>query len=90
MLQFDTTVHLSDVVMVGGGLVAFVTMFVQLRDAIRDLKNAVGTKDPAMGLLGDMEDVKTEQRMIRDWVISMRGRRTYDNLIDDRGPRSSS
>lgn len=85
MFQFDTTIHLSDVIVMGGGIVAFITTFLSIRDAIRDLKNAVGTKDPPVGLLGDVEDLKEESRQHRDWLIGMRGRRVYDNLHHDHG-----
>jgi len=40
---FDFTIHLSDLVIVGGLVVAFFKIFLGLRDAIRDLTSAMKT-----------------------------------------------
>jgi hypothetical protein len=69
-VSFDWTVHVSDVMLFGAGIWAFITMFVSLRDAIRDLSVNVGKKHPREGLLGDVEHMKEEIQEHRDWLIA--------------------
>jgi hypothetical protein len=68
-MQIDWTVNVSDVVIVGGGLFAFIKVFLALRDSMRDVANAVGKKDPPSGLLGDVYHLSEEQRQHREWLI---------------------
>lgn len=69
MLNFDTTIHLSDLVMWGGGLLAFFKVFLSVRDAMRDLTRAVGTASPPSGLRGEMQEVKGEVRQHHTWLV---------------------
>jgi len=77
-IAFDWTVQLSDIMLVAGGIWAFFKMFLMTRDGLRDLTTSVGRKDPPSGIIGDLEEVKAQQRQHRDWFMSMFGRRAYD------------
>lgn len=74
MIHFDPTIKLGDVLLIGGGIIAFVKMFFVMRDAIRDLTKAVGSKEPRDGLLGDMVAIKEEQEQHNAWLIEMRSK----------------
>ena len=83
MFEIDSTIHLSDLVVFGGGLIAFVSIFIRMRDAMRDLTRAVGSPGPPpTGLIGDLHHVKREQRTHRDWLV--RGGLDQDAPREDR------
>jgi len=67
----DWTVSVSDILILGGGLVAFVKMFLSLRDSLRDISRAIGQKEPPDGLIGDVQGLKRESRQHRDRLIEM-------------------
>lgn len=84
MLTIDWTIHLSDLIVFGGGIIAFVTIFLRLRDAMRDLTKAVGSEGPPpIGLIGDVHHLKREQRQHREWLIRA-GIDQADARSDDR------
>jgi len=58
MFQIDTTIHLSDIVMVGGGIVAFLRAFLWQRDINRDVLRILRGEDGTNGLVSDMKKVK--------------------------------
>jgi len=66
---FDNTIHLSDLLIFGGGVLAFFKVFLSLRDEMRDLRKAVGGVDPPEGLVGDVHHLKRESRQHREWLI---------------------
>lgn len=69
-MEVDATIHLSDLIMFGGGIIAFISTFMRVRDALRDLTKAVGTPGPPpTGLMGDVHHIKREQRQHRDWLV---------------------
>lgn len=70
MLQWDFTVHVSDMLVFGGGLWAFFKIFLTVRDALKELTAAVGQKLPPSGLMGEVEHIKLEQSDHRDWLIA--------------------
>jgi hypothetical protein len=68
-VNFDWTVSISDVVLFGGGIIAFLKIGLAVRDTMRDVVRAVGSEDPPSGLLGDVYHIKTEQQQHREWLI---------------------
>lgn len=84
--QFDTTIHLSDVILFLGGLVAFLKMFISQRDILRDLVKAIGQTYPPAGILGTLGEHDTELAAHREWLVREgldqrrgAGRRDYDD-----------
>jgi hypothetical protein len=70
MIDFDWTISFSDILIFGGGLIAFLKTFVTVRDSLRDLLFAVGKEHPPSGILGDLHHVKRELRRHRDWLVA--------------------
>lgn len=68
-MTVDWTIHASDVGLLGSGLVAFVVMFLKIRDVLRDVIRSVGTADPPTGLIGDVKHLAKEQQLHREWLI---------------------
>lgn len=68
-MQLDWTIHLSDLLVLGAGVLAFFKVFVTIRDSLRDLTSAVGKTDPPSGLLGDVHHIEREQQQHREWLI---------------------
>lgn len=82
-MNFDWTIHASDLIVFSGGIIAFVTTFLRVRDALRDLTKAVGTPGPPpTGLMGDVHHIKSEQREHRDWLVRA-GLDQPDVRVDD-------
>lgn len=73
-MQFDWTINISDIFVMFGGAVSFIWAMIAVRDALRDLRRAVGEKDPPYGLLGDVEIMKAESQRHREWLIEMRSK----------------
>lgn len=69
MPHFDFTISVSDLVLFGGGVFAFLKVLLLVRDGLRDLARSVGTTNPPSGLLGDMLEVKGDIRQQREWLI---------------------
>lgn len=61
MFTIDTTVHLSDVVMVGGGIVSFIVMF----QRINLILNRV---------VEDVKELKTDRDKHHDWLIELKAK----------------
>lgn len=59
----DTQIHLSDLLLFGGVLVAFVKMFVSNRDILRDLVKAMTT------LTSDVNRIDERQEQHHEWLI---------------------
>ena len=60
-----------NLVVVIGGLGKGIAVLIAVRDDIRDLKKAVGQKDPPDGLLGDVHGLQVESRKHRDRLIEI-------------------
>jgi len=73
-MNIDWTLSISDLLLVGGGIIAFIKMSMSFRDAIRDLTKAVGSKNPPEGLLGDMEHTKAAVSRHNDWLVELRAK----------------
>lgn len=58
MFQIDTTIHLSDVVLVGGGIAAFLKAFVWQRDINRDVLRILKGEGGTNGLLSEVSALK--------------------------------
>lgn len=58
MLEIDTTIHLSDVVLVGGGIASFFKMFMAQRDINRDVLKLLKGETGTNGLVGDVKALK--------------------------------
>ena len=59
-----------------------ISVLITVRDELRDLKHAVGTRNPPEGLLGDAEVLKRDAIRQRQWLIEINA-----NLPDDRRVR---
>lgn len=57
-MNIDTTIHLSDVVMVGGGIVAFLRAFLWQRDINRDVVRLLKGESGNNGLVSDVKGLK--------------------------------
>ena len=68
-MTFDWTINLSDVFLVGGGILAFLKVFLSMRDAHVELTRVVGREDPPTGLVGDVKHIRIEQQEHREWLI---------------------
>lgn len=68
-MTFDWTISVSDVLLFGGGVFAFVRVFMTVRDSLRDLSTAVGHAEPPSGLIGDVRAIQAEQQQQREWLI---------------------
>jgi len=76
-LTFDWTINLTAILLaiITVGLVPLIkllgsTLF-EVRDSLRDLKQAVGTWDPPEGLRGDVGRLRHEQHKHRNWIIQV-------------------
>ena len=59
-MNIDTTIHLSDIFLVGGGIAAFLKMFLGQRDLNREVLTILKGPDGSNGLVGDMKRVKRD------------------------------
>jgi hypothetical protein len=70
----DFQLHLSDILLVGGGIWAYLRTshrtISQLTHAVEDLTQALGSAHPPSGILGDISELKLETRRHRDWLIA--------------------
>ena len=58
MFQVDTTIHLSDVVLVGGGIASFLKAFLWQRDINRDVLRLLRGEDGKNGLVSEVKSLK--------------------------------
>lgn len=87
MPTMDLTVHLSDLIIFGGGLFAFVKISVYYRDILKEIQNEIGSRDPRKGLLGDVADLKECSDEHHDWLVALRARdRTLRTRAEDEMP----
>ena len=68
-MTIDWTINISDVAILGAGIIAFVKVSMSLRDTLRDVVRRIGTEEPPSGLLGDVHHIKKEQQQHREWLI---------------------
>jgi hypothetical protein len=61
---------LNLIAIIGGGIKG-ISVLLSVRDEIRDMNIAIGTKVPPEGLLGDVEALKRENRKHRDRLIEL-------------------
>jgi hypothetical protein len=74
MPSIDTQVHLSDLIVGVGGIIAFLKVFLSDRDLKRDLVSAVGD------LKKDVGQLQTGQNAHHEWLI----RAGLDHPVIDR------
>lgn len=67
---FDLTIHLGDVLTFLAAAYVGIRIFLMMRDQLRDVVNAIGSKYPRNGLLGDMENIKEDVQEHREWMLS--------------------
>jgi hypothetical protein len=83
--SLDWTLHVSDVVMFLGGLIAFLRIFMTTRDSLRDMTKAIGTYEPPMGLVGDVREVRAQVYKHHEWLIRDGvDRRTFEERREHR------
>lgn len=58
MLELDYTIHLSDLVLIGGGIASFLKMFLTQRDINRDVLKLLKGETGTNGLVGDVKTLK--------------------------------
>jgi len=69
-LQFDATIHLSDLIAYGGLLALVWKIFLQFRDDLREVKRALGSDGPPpSGLIADVRVLEIVGQEHRDWLI---------------------
>lgn len=92
--HFDTTIHLSDLIIFGGGIIAFLKVFLSVRDGLRDIARTVGSDDPPSGLVGRMQGAEHRLSEHHEWLIRVgidqqRAQRQVDTIDPRRTPRST-
>lgn len=69
-LQFDATIHLSDLIAYGGLLVVVLRIFLTFRDTQRDMQRVLGGEGPPpSGLIADVRVLEVKAGEHRDWLI---------------------
>lgn len=53
-MQLDSTIHLSDIVLFGGGMLAFVRVWLAMRDDVRDHTTQIGLLKKTTDKHGDI------------------------------------
>lgn len=78
MFTIDTSINLSDILLVGGGIVSFFVMygrFVKLYheqgEFNRVISKVVGSEEHKTGLVGDVTELKKESNRHRGWLIEV-------------------
>lgn len=69
-MTFDGTVHIAELFVLAAAAWAIFRGGVGMRDGMRDLRSAIGTKNPPDGLLGDVEILKMTASQHRDWLVA--------------------
>lgn len=73
-MAIDWTVHVSDVALVIGLIVAIVKMVIFQSRTNDRILSALGKKSPPDGLLGDVEGLKARTSQHHDWLVVIRGK----------------
>lgn len=82
-MNFDTTINLSDLLVIGGGVIAFLKIWLKVRDVLRDVQLVLGSiGPPPSGLVGEVHAMRRELGTHREWMIRAG--------IDQVGPRDLS
>ena len=81
----DSTVRLSDVVLLGSGLWAFIRTYFAQQHFNRDVLRTLGSKTPPDGVLGDVSTLKEHARRHNDQLIKIRARQGWRERVDDNG-----
>lgn len=68
----DTTIHLSDVLLVGGGIYSFFKMFLSQRDINRDVLKILRGENGKNGLVSDVKGLKRDMYETGGAVPSIR------------------
>lgn len=82
MFQFDTSVHLSDLVLFGGGILAFLRVWLSMRDTLRDHTRDIARIDSTVK---DLDQTLDEQGRLIQQHESMLGRLGF-NRFTSGGP----
>lgn len=87
-ITMDWTIQFSDLLLIGGGVFAFIKMFLMLRDTLRDLVRMVGTDQPRTGLIGKMGDIQDQVNDHHTWLVRAGlDRRARDRSDEERRHR---
>lgn len=88
-MTFDTTIRLSDLFLIGGGLVSFVVMYSKFVTAYAEqgefnrlVLRMLGSKTPPDGMLGDIDVLKRDAVKLRNWQIEISA--AHGDRIHDR------
>ena len=68
-MTFDWTINLGEVLLVGGGIVAFLKVFLSMRDSHVEVVRVLGKEEPPSGVVGDVKHIRIEQQEHREWLI---------------------
>lgn len=74
-MHFDGTIHLSDLIVFGGGVIAFIKVFISVQNVLQKMQLTLGTRNPREGMLGDVEHLKDTTQEHHEWLIELRSRR---------------
>lgn len=85
----DTTVRVSDLFLLGGGIVSFLAMytkFIRVLDAQNEFNRMVlhmlGSAKDDCGVFGDLKALKKESQRHRNWLIELQA--AGGHRLDDR------
>lgn len=90
MLQIDSTIHLSDLIIFGGGLITIVRLFLSQRDINRDVLRLLRGERGDNGLVADVKQLRGDMyendgiiaKILRTLTGIKGGRRNYDPAVE--------
>lgn len=86
-MTFDGTIHIAELLVLFAAAWGFFKGGLGMRDAVRDMTQMMGRKNPPEGLIGDVEMLKVTASEHREWLIAAGlDRRTGEERRDWRHP----
>jgi len=83
----DSSIRISDIVLLGGGLWAFIRTYFAQQSFNKDVLRTLGIKAPPDGILGDIEALKVITTGHHETLIKLRARQGWRTRADDRPDR---
>lgn len=80
-MTIDYSIHLSDVAMFVGGVIAFAKIFVTDRDLKRELVRKVNQNTDDIAVIGELQDEHQDYLTAKGFVRSNYGRRRGDDHV---------
>ena len=87
--MIDWTINVGNVLVMAGGIGSFLWGSIKVRDAMRDMRAAIGTPDhPRAGILGTLAthgegiaELDKVTRRQREWLIEMNAKADEDHRV---------